>query len=116
MQAGRWETLANHRGGSYTMRSPIKRPEGVRKTRAFALALAGLLTILLMAACGSSSSSSSSSAAGGGSGSSSSTSSSSSSGGTLTLGTKNFTEEFIVGQLYKQALAAKGCKINYKEN
>jgi osmoprotectant transport system substrate-binding protein len=34
----------------------------------------------------------------------------------LTLGTKNFTEEFIVGQLYKQALAAKGCKIDYKEN
>ena len=39
-----------------------------------------------------------------------------SSAGTLTLGTKNFTEEFIVGQLYKQALEAKGCKINYKEN
>jgi osmoprotectant transport system substrate-binding protein len=34
----------------------------------------------------------------------------------LTLGTKNFTEEFIIGQLYKQALTAKGCKINYKEN
>jgi osmoprotectant transport system substrate-binding protein len=26
----------------------------------------------------------------------------------LTLGTKNFTEEFILGELYKQALAAKG--------
>ena len=34
----------------------------------------------------------------------------------LTLGTKDFTEEFILGQLYKQALEAKGCKINYKEN
>jgi osmoprotectant transport system substrate-binding protein len=94
------------------MRPPIKRPEGARKTGGFALALAGLLTILLIAACGSSSSSSSSSAAGGGS----SSSSSSSSGGTLTLGTKDFTEEFIVGQLYKQALAAKGCKINYKQS
>ncbi len=32
------------------------------------------------------------------------------------MGTKDFTEEFIVGQLYRQALAAKGCAINYKEN
>src|SRR5438105_3038525 len=108
MQAGRWETLANHRGGSQTMRQPIKRPKGARKTPGLALALAGLLTVLLMAACGSSSSSSSSSAAGSGSGSSSSSSSSSSSGGALTLGTKDFTEEFIVGQLYDQALTAKG--------
>jgi osmoprotectant transport system substrate-binding protein len=74
-----------------------------------------IIALLLLAACGSSSSSSSSasSAAGGGSGSSSSAAKPS---GSLTLGTKNFTEEFIVGQLYKQALEAKGCKINYKEN
>jgi osmoprotectant transport system substrate-binding protein len=32
------------------------------------------------------------------------------------LGTKDFTEEFIVGQLYRQALEAKGCAINYEEN
>src|SRR5205814_551815 len=35
---------------------------------------------------------------------------------TVTIGTKNFTEEFILGQLYKQALEAKGYKVDYKEN
>jgi len=34
----------------------------------------------------------------------------------VTLGTKDFTEEFVLGQLYKQALEAKGYKVNYKEN
>ncbi|HWE33449.1 MAG TPA: glycine betaine ABC transporter substrate-binding protein [Solirubrobacteraceae bacterium] len=71
---------------------------------------------LFIAACGSSSSSSSSTSGAGAAASSSTSSSSSSSSGTLTLGTKNFTEEFIVGALYDQALTAKGCKINYKPN
>jgi osmoprotectant transport system substrate-binding protein len=35
---------------------------------------------------------------------------------TVKLGTKNFTEEFILGQLYKQALEAKGFKVEYHEN
>jgi osmoprotectant transport system substrate-binding protein len=35
---------------------------------------------------------------------------------TIVLGTKNFTEEFILGQLYGQALAAKGFKVVYKGN
>jgi len=35
---------------------------------------------------------------------------------TIVLGTKNFSEEFILGQLYKQALQAKGFKVSYKEN
>src|SRR4051812_48717482 len=35
---------------------------------------------------------------------------------TIVLGTKNFGEEFILGQLYKQALQAKGFKVTYKEN
>jgi osmoprotectant transport system substrate-binding protein len=35
---------------------------------------------------------------------------------TITLGTKDFTEEFVLGQLYKQALQHKGIKVNYKEN
>ena len=35
---------------------------------------------------------------------------------TIIVGTKNFPEEFILGQLYKQALEAKGFKVNYKEN
>jgi osmoprotectant transport system substrate-binding protein len=35
---------------------------------------------------------------------------------TITLGTKDFTEEFVLGQLYKQALQHKGIKVKYKEN
>jgi osmoprotectant transport system substrate-binding protein len=35
---------------------------------------------------------------------------------TIVLGTKNFGEEYILGQLYKQALEAKGFKVSYKEN
>jgi osmoprotectant transport system substrate-binding protein len=75
--------------------------------------LAGLLPLLtaavLAAGCGSSSSSTNTS-----------TGASSSQPGkgkpTLTLGTKNFTEEFILGQLYKQALEAKGYSVSLKSN
>jgi osmoprotectant transport system substrate-binding protein len=35
---------------------------------------------------------------------------------TVVIGTKNFPEEFILGQLYKQALQAKGFTVSYKEN
>jgi osmoprotectant transport system substrate-binding protein len=35
---------------------------------------------------------------------------------TITVGTKNFTEAFVLGQLYKQALEAKGFNVAYKEN
>ena len=35
---------------------------------------------------------------------------------TIIVGTKNFPEEFVLGQLYKQALQAKGFKVSYKEN
>jgi osmoprotectant transport system substrate-binding protein len=37
-------------------------------------------------------------------------------GPTIVIGTKNFTEEFILGQLYRQALEAKGFNVSYKEN
>src|SRR5712692_5455441 len=37
-------------------------------------------------------------------------------GPTIIIGTKDFTEEFVLGQLYKQALEAKGFKVAYKEN
>ena len=37
-------------------------------------------------------------------------------GPTITLGSKNFTEEFILGELYKQALEAKGFSVKYKGN
>ncbi len=33
---------------------------------------------------------------------------------TIVIGTKNFTEEYILGQLYGQALAAKGFKVKFK--
>jgi osmoprotectant transport system substrate-binding protein len=94
---------------------PSRRPG--RRRHATTSVLLPLLAAVALAACGSSSSSStSSSSAGGGATTSSASSSAASGGGSLTLGTKNFTEEFIVGQLYKQALAAKGCKVSYKEN
>lgn len=35
---------------------------------------------------------------------------------TIVVGTKNFSEEFILGQLYKQALEHAGFTISYKEN
>jgi osmoprotectant transport system substrate-binding protein len=35
---------------------------------------------------------------------------------TVSIGTKNFTEEYILGQLYKQALEAKGFKVAYHES
>ncbi len=34
----------------------------------------------------------------------------------VTLGTKNFDEQFLLGQLYKQALGARGYKVTLKEN
>ncbi len=34
----------------------------------------------------------------------------------IIIGTKDFPEQFLLGQLYKQALEAKGFKISYKEN
>jgi osmoprotectant transport system substrate-binding protein len=35
---------------------------------------------------------------------------------TIVIGTKNFPEEYILGELYRQALEAKGFKVDYKEN
>ncbi len=85
-----------------------------RLPRTAALAVLAIAAVLLTA-CSSSSSSST------GAGASTSTSSSSSpsavgSGKSLTLGTKDFTEEFILGALYKLALEAKGYTVNYKPN
>ena len=34
----------------------------------------------------------------------------------IIIGTKNFPEQYVLGQLYKQALEAKGFKVQYKEN
>jgi osmoprotectant transport system substrate-binding protein len=76
------------------------------------LALAALT--LFVAGCGGSDS--------GGSSSSSSSSSSSAAAQpgkgkpAITIGTKDFTEEFILGELYAQALRAKGYTVNVKSN
>jgi len=35
---------------------------------------------------------------------------------TVTIGTKNFTEQYVLGQLYKQALEGHGYKVVYQEN
>lgn len=34
----------------------------------------------------------------------------------IVIGTKNFTEQYVLGQLYKQALEATGLKVGYREN
>jgi osmoprotectant transport system substrate-binding protein len=74
-----------------------------------------VLTVSI-AACGSSKSSSSTPAA------ASSTSSTPASSGPgagkppVTIGDKNFTEEYILGSLYQQALAAKGYRVTLKGN
>jgi osmoprotectant transport system substrate-binding protein len=99
-------------------RHPGGQAPGYRRLpRTAALALLPAIALLL-AAC--SSSGSSSSTGGTGSTASSSSSSGSSSnvgnGRSVTLGTKDFTEEFIVGALYQQALQAKGYKVVYKPN
>jgi osmoprotectant transport system substrate-binding protein len=78
------------------------------------LALLILALAVSLAACGSSNKSSSSS----------SSSSSSGSGAAqpgkgkpaITLGSKNFTEQYVLGQLYTQALQAKGYTVNLKNN
>ena len=76
-----------------------------------------LAAVAVLAACGSSSSSSS------GSGSSSSGSSSSGSAAQpgkgkppIVMGDKNFTEEYTLGDLYAQALQAKGFTVTLKSN
>src|SRR4051812_21946801 len=76
--------------------------------------MVALLAVALavgLAACGSSNKSSSSSSSG-----PSAPSGQPGKGKSLTLGAKNFTEEFILGQLYKQALEAKGYKVTLKNN
>src|SRR5450755_3712789 len=83
-------------------------------------AILALAAALSLAACGSSSSSSSSSTAATTSTGASSTAAAGSGPGVgrpaVTIGDKNFTEEYILGALYQQALAAKGYKVTLKGN
>ena len=80
--------------------------------------LAALLaTALLAVAAGCGSDDNSSSSSGGGGGSSSAGSDQPGKGKpAVTIGTKDFTEEFVLGELYRQALQAKGYKVNLKKN
>jgi osmoprotectant transport system substrate-binding protein len=82
-----------------------------------AIALIAILAALFVAACGSSNGGSSSSTP---SSAASSTPAANATPGkgkpAVTLGTKDFTEEFILGQLYKQALQHAGYTVKYKEN
>ncbi|MGH2933629.1 MAG: glycine betaine ABC transporter substrate-binding protein [Gaiellaceae bacterium] len=70
---------------------------------AFAISF-GVALLIGLTACG----------GGGGGGSSNPTTTSSGPKPTIILGTKNFGEEYILGQLYGQALQAKGFKVDYK--
>jgi osmoprotectant transport system substrate-binding protein len=97
--------MSRHPGG--------QAPGSHRLPRAAVLAVVAA-TALLLAAC--SSSSSTTSGTGAGSSSSSPSSSNVGNGKSITLGTKNFTEEFVIGALYQQALQAKGYKVVYKPN
>jgi osmoprotectant transport system substrate-binding protein len=77
-------------------------------------ALLAVIAMLVVAGCGGDDDNGGSS---GGTGTSSSGSDQPGKGKpAVTIGTKDFTEEFVLGQLYKQALEAKGYKVNYKEN
>jgi osmoprotectant transport system substrate-binding protein len=79
------------------------------------LALMGVIAMLVVVGCGGDDSGGSSGSSGG-TGSSSSSDQPGAGKPAVTIGTKDFTEEFVLGQLYKQALEAKGYKVNYKEN
>jgi osmoprotectant transport system substrate-binding protein len=82
------------------------------------LALLALLAATAVVAAGCGSDSGGSGGGGGGGGGTGAAGSSQPGKGkpAVTIGTKDFTEEFVLGQLYKQALAAKGYTVKYKEN
>ncbi len=80
-------------------------------TRALLVLLAVMAA--LFAGCGDDDESS---GGGGGSGTSSSSEQPGEGKPAVTIGTKDFTEEFVLGNLYAQALEAKGYKVNLKEN
>jgi glycine betaine/choline ABC-type transport system substrate-binding protein len=79
-----------------------------------------VVTSLALAACGSSSSTSTTSAGGGSQTAASSgnkiQSNSANKSKTVTIGSKNFTEEFILGQIYAQALKAAGYNVKTQLN
>jgi glycine betaine/choline ABC-type transport system substrate-binding protein len=86
--------------------------------RNIAAALAALAAVIALAACGSSSSDNTSSSSSGG-GKSSATvikANPANKKVTVTIGSKNFTEEFILGNIYAQALKAAGYNVKTQLN
>jgi osmoprotectant transport system substrate-binding protein len=83
------------------------------KRRRIAAPVAAGALALLLAACGSSSKTTSASTTGGAAPAASGPGSGKPA---ITMGDKNFAEENILGQLYAQALRAKGYTVNVKEN
>jgi osmoprotectant transport system substrate-binding protein len=92
----------------------------VPRTRPLLALLALLVAALVAAGCGGDDNSSSGGGGGGGGGGGSSSSASADQPGkgkpAITIGTKDFTEEFVLGELYARALRAKGYKVNLKRN
>jgi osmoprotectant transport system substrate-binding protein len=90
---------------------------GTRRNRLLALLAASAALALVAAGCGGDDGGGSSSS---GASSSASSSASSDSPGkgkpAITIGDKNFTEEFILGELYAQALRSKGFTVSLKSN
>ena len=87
-------------------------------SRRFMASTAAVIVALALAACGSSSSSSSSTSSSTPAATASTPASSGPGAGkpAVTIGDKNFTEEYILGSLYQEALAAKGYKVTLKGN
>ncbi len=79
-------------------------------------ALFVLLAVIAALAAGCGDDDDESSSSGGGTGSTSSSDQPGEGKPAVTLGTKDFTEEFVLGNLYAQALEAKGFNVNLKEN
>ncbi|MCW2967766.1 MAG: transporter permease subunit [Solirubrobacteraceae bacterium] len=91
------------------------------RSRPIFAALSALAAVFVLAACGSSNNSSSSSSSGstttsGSAGSTIQPISGASSTSPITVGSKNFTEEFVLGNIYAQALKAAGYKVKTQLN
>src|SRR6476661_1507809 len=86
-----------------------------RGIRALVTALSVFVLAIAVAACGSSDKSSSSSSSGGSSANAIKNNPANASK-TITVGSKNFTEQFILGEIYSQALQAAGYKVKKKLN
>jgi osmoprotectant transport system substrate-binding protein len=80
------------------------------------LATLVVVAVVAVAAAGCGSDNKKSSGSGTGGGASTAPSGQPGKGKSVTLGSKNFTEQFVLGQLYKQALEAKGYTVTYKKN